>query len=301
MSNTKPPNKRPLSSAWDNNPFAAPAAPVEDRLSPDGTLAADPNKLAAGRGFAWWSAGWHLFTNAPGTWIVISAVMALINFGLALIPFIGAVANSLLFPVFDASLMRGSHDLESGKRLTFGHLFTGFQDHLGRLLAIGAIYLIGMIAIFIIAGLFGSVYAVAASNVATVSPKAPALLGGILFGFLMGALLAIPLMMAIWFAPALIALHDLPALEAMKLSFRGCLRNLLPFLLYGLVPIVLTILIALVFGLLSPQRQPVEIFTTTMLTLGWLMVVWVLFWIVITPFLFCSIYASYRDIFISKH
>ena len=38
-----------------------------------------------------------------------------------------------------------------------------------------------------------------------------------------------------WFAPALVALRGVSAIDAMKLSFVSCLRNWLPFLLYGLV------------------------------------------------------------------
>jgi uncharacterized membrane protein len=92
----------------------------------------------------------------------------------------------------------------------------------------------------------------------------------LLLGGLVGLLLGIPLIMSVWFAPALVALHDLTAFEAMKLSFRGCLRNFLPFLIYGLVSIVLAVLATLPIGL------------------GWLLLV---------PSLVCSVYASYRDIF----
>lgn len=42
-------------------------------------------------------------------------------------------------------------------------------------------------------------------------------------------LISIPFMMAIWFAPALIAINDVPVIEAMKLSFKGCLKNMVPF------------------------------------------------------------------------
>ncbi|MDR3222026.1 MAG: hypothetical protein LBU46_08510, partial [Candidatus Accumulibacter sp.] len=84
------------------------------------------------------------------------------------------------------------------------------------------------------------------------------------------ALPAVPLFMSAWFAPALVALYDLAAFEAMKLSFRGCMRNLLPFLIYGLAFIVLAVLASLP------------------LLLGWLLLM---------PSMVCSVYASYRDIF----
>ena len=77
-------------------------------------------------------------------------------------------------------------------------------------------------------------------------------------------------MMAYIFAPALIVMHDVTAVEAMKLSFTGCLRNILPFLLYGLVAMLLGIIAAIPFGL------------------GFL---------VLMPVLTASIFAAYRQIF----
>jgi len=85
-------------------------------------------------------------------------------------------------------------------------------------------------------------------------------------------LFMIPLLMLFWFAPTLIVLHDdVGIIEAMKLSFLGCIRNILPFLIYGLVGFILMILASIPFGL------------------GWL---------VLGPVLFGTIYASYKDIFL---
>ena len=82
--------------------------------------------------------------------------------------------------------------------------------------------------------------------------------------------LAIPVAMAYWFAPALVALNGLGPVAAMKTSFLGCLKNILPFLLYGLV--------AMLAGLLA------------VIPLG-------LGWFVLGPVLAASMYAAYRDIY----
>jgi uncharacterized membrane protein len=87
---------------------------------------------------------------------------------------------------------------------------------------------------------------------------------------LVGMALMIPLMMAFWFAPSLVALNDVPALSAMKLSFVGCLKNILPFLLYGLIAFVFMLIAAIPFGL------------------GLL---------ILSPVLIASVYAGYRDIY----
>lgn len=62
--------------------------------------------------------------------------------------------------------------------------------------------------------------------------------------------LVIPALMAIWFAPALIVIHDVDPAAAIKMSFKGCLRNMIPFLVYGLVvPIISLLFIVLTLGL----------------------------------------------------
>jgi uncharacterized membrane protein len=57
----------------------------------------------------------------------------------------------------------------------------------------------------------------------------------ILLGALVAAALAVPLVAAYWFAPALVVMNDLSPLAAMKASFVGCFRNFIPFLVYGIV------------------------------------------------------------------
>jgi uncharacterized membrane protein len=59
-------------------------------------------------------------------------------------------------------------------------------------------------------------------------------------------------MMLTWFAPVLIIRHDVNVWQAMVLSFKGCLRNLLPFLMFSLIFLGLFIiaLIPLFLGLL---------------------------------------------------
>ena len=90
-------------------------------------------------------------------------------------------------------------------------------------------------------------------------------------GMLIMLALLLPAMMAVWLAAPLVVFHDHGAIDAMKGSFTGRLRNVLPFLLYGVVLAVLSILASLPLGL------------------GWL---------ILGPVFAASIYASYRDIYL---
>ena len=75
------------------------------------------------------------------------------------------------------------------------------------------------------------------------------------------------------FAPALVMLGELSPGAAMKASFHGCLQNVIPFLVYGAVGIVLAVIATIPFGL------------------GWF---------VLGPVAIASVYASYCDIFEDK-
>jgi uncharacterized membrane protein len=94
----------------------------------------------------------------------------------------------------------------------------------------------------------------------------------ILVALLVVLALWVPIAMAFWFAVPLVVFHDVAPTAAIKMSFFACLRNIVPFLVYGIVMLVLLILAALPIGL------------------GLLVMV---------PVLLTSAYRSYRDIFIA--
>ena len=154
--------------------------------------------------------------------------------------------------------------------MTFADAFAGFRHRFGTLAAVGAAYLVGMIAIVFLASIVSGVGMFSVLRGAT-TPEQLATFGLTLaLAVLIVLGLMVPLLMAIWFAPALVVFHDLGAGAAMKASFLGCLKNMLPFLLYG---ILLTI---------------ASVIASIPLLLGWL---------VLGPVLVASIYTSYRDIY----
>ena len=61
--------------------------------------------------------------------------------------------------------------------------------------------------------------------------------------------LFIPFMMAYWFTTPLVALSGRKAWVSYKLSFKGCLRNWLAFLVYSLVFLVIGVFIMIGFSI----------------------------------------------------
>jgi uncharacterized membrane protein len=228
--------------------------------------------VEARRGWHWIVEGFGLFRRSPFMWIVLTLVLALIWMMLFAIQVIGPLLFNLLSPVFFAGLMLGCRALEQGGELELPHLFAGFRTHAAALVTVGGVYLVGMIVIlglvFLTAG--GGMLPAALSGKPADMAAIMEAMRSLLLALTVAFAVYIPLLMAVWFAPLLIAFHGLAAVPAMKLSFQACWRNLLPFTLYGLVILLLWFVasIPLLLGLL-----------------------------IVLPVVLCSIYASYKDVF----
>jgi uncharacterized membrane protein len=237
------------------------------------TLVVPGRSLPAGAGWDWIPAGWRLFARAPLMWIISIIVLFLIAIAMNFVPIVGGLVYQLLQGVFAAGFVAGCRSLERGGEFELEHLFAGFTHRFGSLLVLGAIVLLGWIAIFMVMALFAGFSVVGAMLMGGKEAAMDAILaslGGLMLGFLVSLLLMVPLIAAYWFAPALVLVHDMAPLEAMKASLGASMRNILPFLIYSIVMLLLAIVALIPFGL------------------G--MLVWV-------PLLVASTYASYRQIF----
>ena len=255
------------------NPYAAPKAAVADEPLPQGEFIPGGKGTAASQGWAWIAEGWTLFKAAPWLWIGIIVVLILMLFAMAMVPFVGTVAQTLLTPVFMAGIVLGCRAIDDGSGLQFNHLFEGFKTRFGTLVAVGALYLAGLVVILLVVMMIAGAGVVALMMGAGEQPDLAqtGALMGLLLGVLIALALSIPLVMAVWFAAPLVVFHGLGAVEAMKQSFSGCLRNIVPFLVYGIIGFLLAILASIPLGL------------------GWL---------VLAPVIAASVYTGYRDIYL---
>jgi hypothetical protein len=223
-----------------------------------------------GNGWTWLADAWTIFRKAAGTWIGMVVVFAVIAIVAHLIPFIGAIAMQVLWPVFVGGLMLASRSIDQGGEAQFSQLFAGFQHRTGTLVALGVVWLVLSIIIVVIVGVITGVQVFAIMGAGGNPEQFAGIALTALLALLLILALMLPLVMATWFAPALIVFNDVGVGAAMKASFGGCLKNILPFLLYGLL--------ALIAGVIA----------TIPLGLGWL---------VLAPVLTASVYTSYRDIY----
>ena len=237
---------------------------------------ATPTVAPIGRGAGWILDGFTYFKKSPMHWIGVLVLLILFYVVLGYIPIIGPLAGQLLMPVFFGGLMLGCHAQSQGNSFSVNHLFAGFSEHGANLVVLGLLYLLGMIVItivlvvllFILPGGLEMYEGLEAGDTEVARSTATLMILVVLTAMA----LYLPLVMAYWFAPVLIVLHGLKPLNAMMASFRGCLYNILPFLVYGIVALVFFFIamIPLMLGLL-----------------------------VLFPMLIASVYIAYRDIYLS--
>lgn len=227
----------------------------------------------AGRGLGWWTDAWAVFMKNPGMWIVLGLVTGVIFFVLALIPFLGALALALLAPVFTASWMLTARKAAGGGAIEIGDVFSAFKsERMSSLVVLGAlllavVFVIGVLMFVVGAGAMFGAGAGAASGSAA---GAAAAVGVGLVMSLVMLVVGLVVGMAFWFAPGLVILGGLSPVDAIKASFAGSLKNIVPMILYTVIYFVAAIVATIPFGL------------------GWLALI---------PVLMVTIYTSYRDIF----
>jgi uncharacterized membrane protein len=207
---------------------------------------------SAGDGWAWIARGWSLFAKAPLMWVISMVILFIIMIAVKLVPLLGALAFQVLQGVFVGGFVAACRSLETGGDFDLEHLFAGFRKRFVPLAIVGLLLLAGWVAIMLVLGLFvgfSVLGALLTGDPEAVMSSVMASMGVILLGTLVMAGLMVPLMAAYWFAPALVMMHDMKPLHAMKASFFACFRNFVPFLVYGLAMLVAALIAVIPFGL----------------------------------------------------
>lgn len=251
-------------------------------------------KVKANRGAVWLTQGFKLFSSSIAAWFGIATFL----FFMLLIPGINTVA-ALLMPVGIGGLMLGCRLASSGHSFKFEQLFSAIKSDGKELLALSIIYAFASIAIVFVTRylmLFAGIDVTAAlpDNIEQmtneqlidwINSQKISDLSPIFLNSLVTLLLMIPLFMAYWFAPALIVLKKMTAINSMKLSFIVCRLNLMPFVIYALVGVTYLALFFLILSIAAFLIPPLA---------GLALIVGIL---VIVAVSISSIYTAYVDIF----
>ena len=233
-----------------------------------------PARHPLSRGWVWVRSGFDIFNKGMGASVAMVVFWFGVGMVLDLLP-AGGLISQLLYMVWGAGWAFVAAKGYRGEALNFNDLFAGFRHKLtplmlGGLLVLALFTLIGLVCVGLLS-MWGLL------SVLTQDPDSMVVsalqVQQLLIVLLVGMMLVIPVLMAVTFAPALIYFHDIGILQAARLSFAGCWRNMWPFFWWGILCAIL-----LLFG-------------AVLLLVGLLVVI---------PALNYSIYVAYRDIFVDE-
>jgi hypothetical protein len=232
-----------------------------------------PRKVAASQGFQWVVAGFRLYRKNPLLLSAAFGVLFGVVMALGLIPVVGGSLSELASPLLVAGFMAAYRMLDDGNELELPNFLAGVRGPAIPLMAVGAVQLLGTLLIGKI--MLGMGFDPQAVMTAAQSQKDPvemqAILNQAMPAVLTGLVLFTPLIMATWFAPALILFGGARPAIALGVSLKAVARNWAAMMVNGITLGLLLFLAALVPMLLGL--------------------------LVAMPVLFGSLYASYQAIF----
>lgn len=296
-----PPVSEPVASPEADrsvNPYSAPKSDIRVQTSGDEPFTG-PHSVPAGNGFAWVSKGVSLFLRSPISWILAALLYLIMNL-IQIIPFLGPFVFMLIVPHLVAGFLAGAKELdEDDIKPSAACIFKGFNLNGGPLVLVG----LSLLGVSMIIGVLMVIVMMISMGVGFMDFGDPAAMSSapspeaILLPILIVLLLVIPISMCYWFAIPLVAFDDKNVFEAFGLSFRACMKNILPFLIYGLVLFLLYIILAVVAAIAIPQFAGPGGGAAVIV----LLVLFGIFMLCLMPVGFASMYASYKDIFYGDH
>ena len=246
----------------------------------------------ARNGIVWIQRAYAMFRAAPLRWLLLLfsyyLLIGLLEFGP--LQAVGQFVAPLLKPVFAVGFLAAAWSQERGIAPRFEHLFRGFRSNLLALVPLGAVFLVGITLAVIATALVDDGRLMALMSGAEKPTEEALASGPVQLAMLFGVACAMPSLLALWFAPALVVFNDAGAVRALGTSLRAAIANWRPigvyclavFVLGGVLPIF-AISIAHLFG--DAAAGLVALF-------------------VVVPYLFTFVaalhisdYVSYRDLF----
>ncbi len=192
----------------------------------------------ARQGMVWLAQAYAMFKQRRLAWVVLLMGYYLVLLVLRAIPGLGPYAMTVMKPVFAVGLLAAAWTQERGSPPRLSQLFQGFRANLWALLPIGVFFVVGItLAVFASSLVDGGKLLdfLSAGGSMTEEQLAGALAGGsVQLGMLFSAVLSIPVLIATWWAPALVVFQDASAGAALLASLRAALANWKPLSIYAL-------------------------------------------------------------------
>jgi hypothetical protein len=252
------------------------------------------------RGIAWLQESYALFRRAKLRWIVMVVAYFFLLGVIELVPFAGWLVV-ILKPVFGVGFLAAAWSHERGIPPSPRHLFHGFRSNLKALLPLGVVLLCGILLAVGATALVDGGQLVDLllhpappdldQNAAARRFSETLVQPRVQLGMLFGAACALPTILALWWAPALVVFQDAETTTALRMSLRACLANWRPLLQYGIVAFffgaIVPSMLVLVVAFVVPASLSPEVPATVLALYSWCYI----------AVLQISDYVSYREVF----
>jgi len=199
----------------------------------------EPRTVSPARCLDWLVEGWRLFMREPLPWLLAAGSFLIVLALIGVVPLVGWAITLIGFPILGAGLVALADDAANGRPLRLVTLFDGLRRDANSHVMVGVFHLAGALGIGFLAAVVG---ASAALTGALIGPLAAVGLatGGFMLAAIVFTALWLLLIMALWFAPALIRFHGAEPVPALSASIRACFVNLPTCLVLALGLYVLT-------------------------------------------------------------
>ncbi len=232
-----------------------------------------------------------MFSRARMPWLVLISIYYVILLLVNVVPIVGQLVWPLLKPVFAVGLLAAAWAQERGGTPGPADLFKGFKANVRALLPLGVVFIAGVALAALSTSLVdGGMFLglVAGDEPASLESLSSSRLQA---GLLFGALVALPVTLALWFAPALVVFQDVGPGVALGASLRAALANWRPLLVYAVGVLTFGVLLPLLAGqvllMLLPSETMLAVVRFLLLAYG----------LMFAATLHVSDYVSYRDVF----
>jgi hypothetical protein len=247
-------------------------------------------------GISWVTESLNLFKTAPRNWLLLALAYVTL---FMMIPSIGgleflAFFSILIWPVFLAIAIALYRNADMKKQQKLSETFNNIKPKILTLMALGgACLLYGALISFMLNSDLQGLVAIAQNKTNMSESQMMTLLQKMFPVLLKMILLLIPLMMATWFAPMLIAFNNYALVKAIKSSVAGSLQYLIAlgtaWLLLTVGIMLLMMGVGVVAGLISSMVPVLGQMLMSLVVFGCLLLA--------TALMLAFQYVSYRDVF----
>lgn len=240
------------------------------------------NPLPARAGRSWLTEGFALYRRNPPLLTSATMLYLIVALGLSLLHRVLAFLVPLVLPIMAVLLANVSAVLARGESPRPENLLYRLRERRQALLQLGGLQL-ALSACMVLASMALEALLGIPANPAEITKADLLQVMAIMF------VLLVPVFLAFWFAPLLVAWHDVPPAKAIFFSLVAAWRNKGAFAVYALNLVALVLMAGVVLALLATLLPQLYGAVSTLLNLAVVMV--------LTPVISASVYVSYLQVF----